>query len=74
MQRVHTLVLFLLPPTVAMRTIFKFGSQRLLVLLWAWETLFPTIGFFPHISHTFAIVVLLLSHPPAFRQFKWRNA
>jgi hypothetical protein len=55
MQRVHTLVLFLLPPVVTMRTIFKFGSQRLLVLLCAWETLFPTIGPFPHISHTFAI-------------------
>jgi hypothetical protein len=55
MQRVHTLVLFLLPPTVAMRTIFRFGSQRLLVLLWAWETLLPTIGPLPHNSHTFAI-------------------
>jgi hypothetical protein len=55
MQRVHTFVLFLLPPEVAMRTIFKFGNQRLLVLLCAWETLFPTIGPFPHISHTFAI-------------------
>jgi hypothetical protein len=33
MQRVHTFVLFLLPPASAIRTIFKLGSQRRLVLL-----------------------------------------
>jgi len=47
-----------------MRTIFKFGSQRLLVLLWACDTLFPTIGLFPHISHTFAIIFSFYPIPP----------
>jgi len=64
MHRVHTFVFLVLPPLVAMRTIFKFGSQRLLVLLWAWETLFPTIGPFPHISHTFAIFFSFYPIPP----------
>lgn len=32
----------------------RFGFQRLLVLLCAWLTLKPTIGFFPHILQTLA--------------------
>jgi hypothetical protein len=34
----------------------RFGSQRLLVLLLAWDTLLPVTGPFPQISHTLAIV------------------
>ena len=33
MQRVQTLVLFLFPPESAIRTVFKLGSHRRLVLL-----------------------------------------
>jgi hypothetical protein len=73
MQRVHTFVLFVLPPEVAMRTIFKFGNQRLLVLLCAWETLFPTIGPFPHISHTFAIGFSFYPIPRKFQFSQFYN-
>jgi hypothetical protein len=33
------------------------GSQRRLVLLWAWETLLPVTGPLPQISHTFAMII-----------------
>jgi hypothetical protein len=33
------------------------GSQRLFVLLWAWETLLPVTGPLPQISHTFAMII-----------------
>ena len=56
MQRVQTLILLLLPPEVATFTLCRFGSQRLLDLLWAWLTLFPVAGFLPHILHILAIV------------------
>src|SRR4030065_973169 len=36
----------------------KFGRKRRLVLLLAWETLFPDIGFLPVILHTRAMVLL----------------
>jgi hypothetical protein len=36
----------------------KLGRKRLLVLLLAWETLFPTIGPLPVIGHFLAIIVL----------------
>jgi hypothetical protein len=64
MQRVQTLILLVLPPAVACRTVFRFGNQRLLVLLCAWETLLPTIGPLPQISHTLAMVFSLyqISH------------
>lgn len=51
MQRVQTLILLLLPLEVATLTLCRFGSQRLLDLLWAWLTLFPVAGFLPHIAH-----------------------
>ena len=63
MQRVQTFILLVLPPEVAILTIFKLGSQRLLVLLCAWDTLFPVTGPFPQISHTLAIVVSLYRVP-----------
>jgi hypothetical protein len=40
------------------------GNQRLRVLLWAWETLLPVKGPFPHISHVFAMVILLYINSP----------
>ena len=60
MQRVHTRAWILLPPLVAILTRCKFGSQRRLVLLWAWLTLLPVTGPLPHISHFFAMVQLLI--------------
>ena len=56
MQRVHTLILLLLPVEDATRTLCRLGNQRLLDLLWAWLTLFPVAGFLPHIAHILAIV------------------
>ena len=54
MQFVQTIIFFILPFDTA-RTRCKFGLNRRLVTLWAWLTLFPTIGFFPHISQTLDI-------------------
>jgi hypothetical protein len=65
MQRVQTLILLVLPPGTAIRTILRLGSQRLLVLLWAWETLLPVIGPLPQSSHTFAIVLSFYLPPQA---------
>jgi hypothetical protein len=42
------------PSTVA-RTERRFGSERVLVLLFAWETLLPTSGPFPQMSQRRAI-------------------
>jgi hypothetical protein len=55
MQRVQTLARWLLPFPVTILTLFKFGSQRRLVLLWACETLLPVSGPFPQIWHTLAM-------------------
>jgi hypothetical protein len=55
MHLVHTLVFWVFPPPLAMCTVFKLGSQRLLVLLCAWDTLLPVTGPLPQISHTFAM-------------------
>ena len=49
MQRVQTRAFLTPPESVTMRTRFRLGSQRLLVLLWAWETLLPVTGPFPQI-------------------------
>src|SRR6476646_7427375 len=38
-----------------MRRLCRFGRKRRLVLLFAWETLLPTIGFFPVTWQTRAI-------------------
>ena len=38
------------------RTDCRLGSQRFLVLLCAWDTLYPVKGRFPHISQTRAII------------------
>lgn len=42
-------------PLTSAWTLWRFGTQRLLVVLWAWETLFPETGFLPQIEQTFAI-------------------
>ena len=53
-HEVQTFIRFGTPFTSA-RTVCRFGFHRRLVRLWAWETLFPKVGFLPQISHTFAI-------------------
>jgi hypothetical protein len=73
MHRVHTLVFLVLPPPLAMCTVFKLGSQRRLVLLWAWDTLLPVTGPLPQISHTFAMFFSLYSIPSPITG-KWWNA
>jgi len=54
-QRVHTLARWTLPLSLTIRTFLRFGSHRLLFLLWAWDTLLPVTGPLPQISHFFAI-------------------
>src|SRR5215217_3153519 len=46
----------------------RFGRNRRLVLLLAWETLFPTIGPLPVTSQTRAIGTLLNSRPGTYRE------
>jgi hypothetical protein len=55
MQRVQALTLRTLPLSMA-RTFCRFGLKTFLVLLWAWLTLQPLIGFLPQTSHTFAMI------------------
>jgi hypothetical protein len=62
MQRVHTLMYFGVPSTIA-RTRWMFGSHLRLLTLWAWEMLLPVIGPLPQISHRCAIFLLLLEVP-----------
>jgi hypothetical protein len=64
MQRVQTLARWVAPEAVTMRTCFRLGSQRRLVLLWAWETLLPVAGPLPQISQTFAMMNTLILPPP----------
>jgi hypothetical protein len=54
-QPVQTRIVFTVPFTLAL-TVRRLGFQRRDVTLWAWETLRPKTGFFPHISHTLAIL------------------
>ena len=54
-QLVQTFI-FLTLPLYTVRTLWRFGLNRRFVTLWAWLILFPTSGFFPHISHTFDIL------------------
>jgi hypothetical protein len=69
MHLVQTLVFLVFPPVLAICTVFKLGSHRLFVLLWAWETLLPVTGPLPHISHTFAMFYSFYSIPrPKGRQ------
>jgi hypothetical protein len=45
----------LVSPSTTTLTFCRLGSQRRLVILWEWLTLWPYTGLFPHISHTFAM-------------------
>src|SRR5690606_29519726 len=49
----------------------RFGRNRRLVLLLAWETLFPTIGPLPVTSQTLDIWIFLL--PPVTPGERWRS-
>jgi len=49
MQRVQTRARRTEPLSVTILTLLRFGSHRLRVLLWAWETLFPVAGPLPQI-------------------------
>jgi hypothetical protein len=62
MHRVHALMYFGLPSTMA-RTRWTLGFHLRLVTLWAWEMLLPVIGPLPQISHRCAIVEFLLEVP-----------
>ena len=53
-QLVQTLILFVWP-FWRLLTLWRLGYHRFLVLLWAWLILYPTTGFLPQISQTFAI-------------------
>jgi len=68
-QRVHTLICLAFPPDVATLIFWRFGSQRRLFLLCAWLTLLPVIGPFPHIAHTLAIFILLITIHSYFLMF-----
>ncbi len=57
MHSVQTRILLGTPFTSAL-TRWRFGYQRLLVLLWAWLTLKPVLGPFLQISHVRAIISL----------------
>jgi hypothetical protein len=57
---VQTLIFFVWPFILTL-TVWRFGYQRLLVLLWAWLTLCPATGPLPHISHTLDILLFPLS-------------
>lgn len=56
-HEVQTLIRFGVPLTNA-RTVCRLGFHRRLVKLWAWETLFPKVGFLPQISQALAISIL----------------
>src|SRR6185503_12459044 len=54
-QRVHTRMR-LVAPLMSARTVCRLGSNRRGPTLWAWETVRPTTGPFPQISHRFAMI------------------
>jgi hypothetical protein len=46
----------------------RLGMNRRRVLLWAWETLFPDMGFLPVTSHTFAMIRYLSMNVGSLRR------
>ena len=52
-----TLTLFVLPSSIVILTDLRFGSCLLFVLLFAWETLFPTSGPFPDTEHLLDMII-----------------
>lgn len=63
--------IFLTLPPILTRTLCKFGLNLRLVTLCACDTLAPNIGFFPHISQTFAIFT---PHKNSAHQYKPKSA
>ena len=63
-QPVQTLTRLADPPMRA-RTRWMLGFQRRLVRRWECDTDMPHEGFFPHTSHTEAMVVILSVEGPA---------
>lgn len=53
------LIFLVVPSSSVTRTVLKFGRNLLLVLLFAWLTLLPTIGPLPVIAHFLAISISL---------------
>lgn len=53
-QRVQTLIRFV-PPLMTARTVWRFGSNRRGVTLWAWLMFLPTTGPLPQISQRIAM-------------------
>src|SRR5512142_2199153 len=53
-HRVHTFTR-LVPPLTTARTVWRFGSNRRGVTLWAWLMFRPTTGPLPQISQRFAM-------------------
>jgi hypothetical protein len=68
MQAVQTRRDLFVPSTTTL-TFCRLGSQRRLVILWEWLTLWPYTGFFPHISHTFAMAESSLRITSVFYTF-----
>jgi hypothetical protein len=58
MQLVQATIFLTCPLEIA-RTRCKFGLNLRLVTLCAWLTLWPAMGFLPHISHTLDMIMLL---------------
>jgi len=49
----------LIPPLIMARTVWRFGSNRRGLTLFAWLCCRPTTGVFPQTAHFFAMVFLL---------------
>jgi hypothetical protein len=64
MHAVHTCTRLVAPATVV-RTVWRFGYQRLVDLLFACETWFPNDGPLPHTLHFRAIL------KPRFKKLYW---
>ena len=58
MHRVHTRTRRRSPFSSTILTVWRFGNHRRFVLLWAWLTLLPVAGPFPHTLHTRAISIV----------------
>ena len=58
-HRVHTRIRCT-PPLIKARTAWRLGSNRRALTLCAWLTCRPTTGFFPQISHCFAMILSFL--------------
>jgi len=46
----------LIPPLISARTVWRFGSNRRGLTLFAWECCRPTTGVFPQSAHFLAMI------------------